>query len=123
MTAIGQSEHTAVDISNETKLEMHRRMLRIRHFEEYVKGFMDAAEMVGGAHLSVGQEAAIVGACMVLRDDDYMVGTHRITHGHPIAKGAPIKPLMAELLGRRTGINKGKGGSMHLADFQDRQSR
>jgi TPP-dependent pyruvate/acetoin dehydrogenase alpha subunit len=117
MTAVGQTLSTTVDISNQTKLEMHRRMLRIRHFEEYVKGFMDAAEMVGGAHLSVGQEAAIVGACMVLRDDDYMVGTHR-SHGHPIAKGAPIKPLMAELLGRRTGINKGKGGSMHLADFK-----
>ena len=117
MTAIGQTVAPAVDIPNETKLEMHRRMLRIRHFEDFVKEFMDAAEMVGGAHLSVGQEGAIVGACMVLRDDDYMVGTHR-SHGHPIAKGAPIKPLMAELLGRRTGINKGKGGSMHLADFK-----
>jgi pyruvate dehydrogenase E1 component alpha subunit len=92
-------------------------MFRIRRFEEHVMEFMDKAEMVGGAHLSLGQEAAIVGACMTLRDDDYMVGTHR-SHGHPLGKGAPIKPLMAELLGRRTGINKGKGGSMHLADFR-----
>lgn len=117
MTATGRNLVTAIDVPNQTKLEMYRRMLRIRHFEEAVMEFMDAAEMVGGAHLSLGQEAAIVGACMVLRDDDYMVGTHR-SHGHPIAKGASIKPLMAELLGRRTGINKGKGGSMHLADFK-----
>ena len=53
---------------------------------------------------------------MALRDDDYMVGNHR-SHGHPIGKGADLKRLMAELLGRKTGVNQGKGGSMHLADF------
>ena len=106
----------ASELSRDQQLEMYRRMLLIRRFEETVKEFMDAAEMVGGAHLSLGQEGAIVGACAALRNDDWIVGTHR-SHGHPIAKGAAIKPLMAELLGRRTGINKGKGGSMHLADF------
>jgi pyruvate dehydrogenase E1 component alpha subunit len=107
----------ATEPSIEVKIEMFRRMLLIRRFEEVVVEFMDKAEMVGGAHLSLGQEGAIVGACMALRDTDYMVGTHR-SHGHPIAKGASLRPLMAELLGRRTGINKGKGGSMHLADFK-----
>ena len=68
-----------------------------------------------GMHSSSGQEAAIVGACLALRDDDYITGTHR-SHGHPIGKGADLKPLMAELYGKSTGICKGRGGSMHLAD-------
>ena len=68
-----------------------------------------------GMHSSSGQEAAIVGACLALRDDDYITGTHR-SHGHPIGKGADLKPLMAELYGKATGICKGRGGSMHLAD-------
>src|SRR3546814_19754876 len=64
-------------------------------------------------HLSIGQEAAIAGACMALRDDDYVTGTHR-SHGHPIGKGADIPPLMAEIFGKKTGICKGLGGSMTL---------
>jgi len=91
-------------------------MLRIRRFEEMVSKLRGSGEILGAVHLSIGQEAAIVGACLALRRDDYIVGTHR-SHGHPIGKGADPKPLMAELLGRRTGVNKGKGGSMHLADF------
>ena len=74
------------------------------------------AEIVGPLHTSVGQEGAIVGACMAVRDDDYMTGTHR-SHGHPLGKGSAPGPLMAELMGRRTGVCRGKGGSMHLADF------
>src|ERR1700681_1066658 len=66
-------------------------------------------------HLSIGQEGAIVGACMALRDNDYITGTHR-SHGHPIGKGAKLDALMAELMGKETGICKGRGGSMHLAD-------
>lgn len=73
--------------------------------------------IAGAVHICVGQEAAIVGSCLALRDDDYIVGYHR-SHGHPIAKGADMAPLMAELMGRSTGICKGKGGSMHLADFK-----
>lgn len=91
------------------QLEMFRRMLRIRLFEEA----LIAHYPVG--HLSIGQEGAIVGACMALRDDDYVTGTHR-SHGHPIGKGAEIAPLMAEIFGKRTGICKGLGGSMHLTD-------
>ena len=91
-------------------LEMYRRMQRIRVFEEAVK------TLPVEGHLSIGQEGAIVGACMALRDDDYITGTHR-SHGHPIGKGASLAPLMAELLGKVTGICRGRGGSMHLADF------
>jgi TPP-dependent pyruvate/acetoin dehydrogenase alpha subunit len=91
------------------QLELYRRMQRIRQFEESIT----KTEL--GGHLSIGQEAAIVGACMALREDDYITGTHR-SHGHPIGKGADLKPLMAELFGKETGICKGRGGSMHLAD-------
>jgi TPP-dependent pyruvate/acetoin dehydrogenase alpha subunit len=98
------------------QLEMYRRMVRIRRFEETVVELMGAGLMVGSAHLAIGQEAAIVGACLALRDDDYIVGTHR-SHGHPLGKGADPRPLMAELLGKATGVNQGLGGSMHLADF------
>jgi len=90
-------------------LECYSRMLRIRKFEEAII----AHHPVG--HLSIGQEGAIVGACMALRDDDYVTGTHR-SHGHPIGKGADLLPLMAEIFGKRTGICKGLGGSMHLTD-------
>jgi pyruvate dehydrogenase E1 component alpha subunit len=67
-------------------------------------------------HCATGQEATVVGACLALREGDTLTGTHR-SHGHPIAKGAALEPLMAELLGRRDGICRGQGGSMHLADF------
>ncbi len=90
-------------------LEGYSRMLRIRKFEEAII----AHHPVG--HLSIGHEGAIVGACMALRDDDYVTGTHR-SHGHPIGKGADLRPLMAEIFGKRTGICKGLGGSMHLTD-------
>jgi pyruvate dehydrogenase E1 component alpha subunit len=95
-----------------------RRMLRVRRFEEAAMDIVRKGQGIPGAvHICVGQEATIVGACLALRADDYMVGYHR-SHGHPIAKGAELAPLMAELMGRRTGVCKGKGGSMHLADFR-----
>jgi TPP-dependent pyruvate/acetoin dehydrogenase alpha subunit len=103
-------------IERSVLLEMYRRMRLIRVFEETVIGMVETAELVGTTHSSIGQEGAIVGACLAVRTDDYMTGTHR-SHGHPIAKGAQLPPLMAELLGKRTGVCKGKGGSMHLADF------
>jgi pyruvate dehydrogenase E1 component alpha subunit len=77
---------------------------------------MKSGEIPGALHTSVGQEASIVGSCMALRDDDYMVGNHR-SHGHPIGKGARTDRLFAELMGKATGINAGLGGSMHLSDF------
>jgi pyruvate dehydrogenase E1 component alpha subunit len=98
------------------QFEMYRRMLRIRRFDETVKTLFDRGRIPGSVHLSIGQEAEVVGACMALRGDDTMVGNHR-SHGHPIGKGAALGPLLAEILGKATGVNGGKGGSMHLADF------
>ena len=97
-------------------MEMLRRMMRIRHFEERVIELAVSGEIVGAAHSYIGEEAVAVGACLALRDDDYIAGNHR-SHGHPIAKGGDVNRAMAELLGKRTGYCKGKGGSMHLADF------
>jgi TPP-dependent pyruvate/acetoin dehydrogenase alpha subunit len=95
--------------------EAYRRMLRIRKFEEEGTRLFKAGEIRGAYHSSIGQEATIVGACMALRADDSMTGTHR-SHGHPIGKGANLRALMAELMGKATGVCKGRGGSMHLAD-------
>ena len=97
-------------------MKMLRRMLLIRRFDETVQELVQRAELVGAAHVYIGEEAVAVGACAALRDDDYITGNHR-SHGHPIAKGGDVKKAMAELLGKSTGYCKGKGGSMHLADF------
>jgi TPP-dependent pyruvate/acetoin dehydrogenase alpha subunit len=103
-------------VNDDQLREMYRRMSRIRQFEETAKELLLKGELYGAFHTSTGQEASIVGSCMALRADDYMVGTHR-SHGHPIGKGAQIDRLLAELMGKETGINHGKGGSMHLSDF------
>jgi len=95
--------------------EAYRRMIRIRKFEQQGIRLFTAGQIPGAYHASIGEEATIVGACMALRNDDAMTGTHR-SHGHPIGKGADLKALMAELMGKATGICKGRGGSMHLAD-------
>ncbi|MBJ8347212.1 thiamine pyrophosphate-dependent dehydrogenase E1 component subunit alpha [Antrihabitans sp. YC2-6] len=102
--------------STEALTEMYRRMLRIRMFEESVQQMAARGELPGSIHLSIGQEAQIVGSCMALQDSDYITGNHR-SHGHPIGKNASLRGLMAEILGRATGVCRGKGGSMHLADF------
>ena len=104
-----------MQLSKDKCREAYRRMVRIRKFEEEGTRLFKAGKIPGAFHASIGQEAAIVGACMALRDDDSMTGTHR-SHGHPIGKGADLKALMAELMGKATGICKGRGGSMHLAD-------
>ena len=95
-------------------VEVLRRMLRIRLFDE--KAASLRGRLQGFLHNSIGQEAAVVGACMALREDDFVTGNHR-SHGHPIGKGAALGPLMAELFGKSDGICRGKGGSMHLASF------
>ena len=100
----------------DTLLEMQRRMLRIRYFDERASKMVKRGQIPGTVHTSIGQEAQVVGACMALADGDYMSGNHR-SHGHPIGKGSPLGPLMAELVGKGTGVCGGKGGSLHLADF------
>jgi len=91
-------------------------MLRIRLFEEKVFELYGRNLVPGTIHLYAGEEAVAVGVCSSLRKDDYITSTHR-GHGHCIAKGADLKRTMAEILGRETGYCKGKGGSMHIADF------
>ena len=103
-----------MDIPNEKLVQMYRGMLRIRHFENRVKDLFAAGEMPGFVHLYLGEEAVAVGACSALKDDDYITSTHR-GHGHILAKGGEMKYMMAELYGKATGYNKGKGGSMHIA--------
>lgn len=103
-------------LSKDQLFEMQRRMLRIRYFDERASKMVKRGHIPGTVHTSIGQEAQVVGATMALGDQDYMSGNHR-SHGHPIGKGSPLGPLMAELVGKATGVCKGKGGSLHLADF------
>lgn len=102
--------------SPEELIRMYRLMVTIRQFETLAGELFAAGKIPGFIHLSVGQEASAVGVCSVLRRDDYLTTTHR-GHGHVIAKGGDLKRMIAELMGRRTGYCKGKGGSMHIADF------
>lgn len=90
-------------------------MLRIRVFEQRVAKLAAAGDIRCPVHLYVGQEAIATGVCTALRNDDYVLSTHR-SHGHYIAKGGDLKRLMAELYGKRTGCSRGRGGSMHLID-------
>jgi len=101
---------------NSMLLEMYRQMLTIRFFEEKVFELYGQNLVPGTIHLYAGEEAVAVGVCANLRKDDYITSTHR-GHGHCIAKGARLDKTMAEILGRKTGYCKGKGGSMHIADF------
>ncbi len=101
---------------SEKLIEMYRKMLEIRQFEEKVYELYGQNLVPGTIHLYVGQEAVAVGVCANLRKEDYIVSTHR-GHGHCIAKGADLKRVMAEILGKKTGYCRGKGGSMHIADF------
>jgi TPP-dependent pyruvate/acetoin dehydrogenase alpha subunit len=96
-------------------LELYARMCLIRAFEQRVSSLYRGAEIPGFIHTSLGQEAVAVGVCAALRDDDWIATTHR-GHGHCLAKGADVEAAMAELFGKATGLCKGKGGSMHIAD-------
>src|SRR5262245_17291474 len=96
-------------------LEMYERMVQIRTFEDAAgKNFADGL-VPGFVHLYAGEEAVAVGVCAHLSDKDYITSTHR-GHGHCIAKGVDIPGMVAELMGKATGVCKGKGGSMHIAD-------
>jgi len=95
---------------------MLRRMITIRRFEEIASEKFRAGDIYGVVHAYSGEEAVAVGVCEALRDGDQIISTHR-GHGHCIAKGADLNRMMAELYGRADGYCKGKGGSMHIADF------
>jgi TPP-dependent pyruvate/acetoin dehydrogenase alpha subunit len=103
-----------MELSTAQLNQMLEQMLRIRRFEEKIKE-VHQQRVPGTAHLYIGQEAVAVGVCAALDGDDVITSTHR-GHGHCIAKGADLKPMMAEIFGRRTGCCLGKGGSQHVAD-------
>src|SRR5215469_12863618 len=105
----------AVNSSVDLWLRMYRQMMAIRLFEEQVNDLYMRALMPGLAHLYIGEEAVAVGVCSALRKEDYVTSTHR-GHGHCLAKGASPDLMFAELLGKKAGYCKGKGGSMHIAD-------
>ena len=105
-----------MELSREQLLDVYRKMRRIRAFEEKLSDLVTAGKLGGFLHLYAGQEAVATGVCAHLDDGDIVCSNHR-GHGHCIAKGVDVRGMMAELFGRRTGLCKGKGGSMHIADF------
>ncbi len=104
-------------ITNETLLDLHRRMVRIRIFEETAGKLMEDGKIPGALHLYVGQEAVACGVMVHLNNEDWITSTHR-GHGHLIAKGGEFDRMFAELYGRATGYCKGKGGSMHICAME-----
>ena len=103
-------------LTREKQFEMLRSMQTIRRFEERASDDYQAGAIYGVVHCYIGEEAVAVGVCAALNSDDQIISTHR-GHGHCLAKGADLNRMMAELYGRQTGYCKGKGGSMHIADF------
>ncbi len=99
------------------KLRLYRQMLLIRRLEERVAESYGEQKIGGFTHLYIGQEAVAVGGIAALNDDDYVISTYR-DHGHFLARGGDPKKFMAELFGKQTGICRGKGGSMHMADAE-----
>jgi 2-oxoisovalerate dehydrogenase E1 component len=106
---------TDAGLSTADLLEMHRRMLVIRGVEQRVAALYRDSEVPGFVHLSIGQEASAVGACWPLSPADVITSTHR-GHGHCLAKGLDPLGMFAELMGKAEGTNRGRGGSMHIAD-------
>lgn len=97
-------------------LRLYERMSLIREFEERLKWLVETGVPVGPVHFYVGQEAIASGVCEALRPEDWIASTHR-GHGHCIAKGVDVRRMLAELYGKSTGTNRGKGGSMHVTDI------
>ena len=95
--------------------EMYRRMRLVREVERTLADLADADQTPGAVHLCIGQEAVAVGACLALHRDDIVAGTHR-SHGHVLAKGTDVDEFIAELCGKENGLNRGRGGDMHLFD-------
>ena len=105
-----------MDLSRKTLIDLYTTMLTIRRFEERVAQEVYAGKVPGFVHSYIGEEAIATGVCAHLKREDRIVSHHR-GHGHCIAKGADMKRMMAEIYGKKTGYCKGKGGSMHIADF------
>src|SRR5437870_13124293 len=104
---------TRLPLSKDKLLELYKTMLLIRRCEEQLARGHQRGLIHGACHTYVGQEAIAAGVCAHLKPDDVVFSTHR-GHGHALAKGVPPRELMAELLGRVTGVSHGRGGSMHV---------
>jgi pyruvate dehydrogenase E1 component alpha subunit len=113
---IRTKENRAVSVAKEDLIDLYTKMLTIRRFEEWAVHDYANGNIPGFIHSYIGQEAIAVGVCAHLGFDDRIVSNHR-GHGHCIAKGADLRRMMAEIYGKKTGYCKGKGGSMHIADF------
>ncbi|MFC1903492.1 thiamine pyrophosphate-dependent dehydrogenase E1 component subunit alpha [Chloroflexota bacterium] len=105
-----------MQLTKQNLLEMYRKMVRIRILEEGITKFDDEGIVPGTGHVSIGEEAVAVGAISAMGEKDYLVSTHR-GHGHVITRGASLPIILAEVLGKATGCTGGKGGSMHISDF------
>ncbi len=105
-----------LDVPAETLHRLYRTMLTIRIFEQRVSREFRTGEIPGFVHVYVGQESVAAGVCANLDEHDYVTSTHR-GHGHCIAKGCDLGRMMAEIYGRQDGLCRGRGGSMHIADF------
>src|SRR5689334_10739885 len=116
MSLTAELGSTSQQLSRERMVWMYERMNLIRQFEERLKLLVEQGLPVGSTHYYVGEEAVAVGVCAALREDDWIASTHR-GHGHCIAKGVEVAPMMAELFGKASGTNRGKGGSMHITDM------
>ncbi|MTT33243.1 pyruvate dehydrogenase (acetyl-transferring) E1 component subunit alpha [Terrilactibacillus sp. BCM23-1] len=114
---MGTSKSILASLTSEKAKWMYRKMLEIREFEETVHDIFAKGELPGFVHLYAGEEAVAVGVCSHLTDDDSITSTHR-GHGHCIAKGCDLDGMMAEIYGKVTGLCRGKGGSMHIADIK-----
>jgi TPP-dependent pyruvate/acetoin dehydrogenase alpha subunit len=112
-----RGDQVSDEISNEVLLDLHRRMVRIRRFEETAGKMMEDGKIPGALHLYVGEEAVATGVMAHLANEDQITSTHR-GHGHLIAKGGEFHRMFAELYGRATGYCKGKGGSMHISNME-----
>jgi TPP-dependent pyruvate/acetoin dehydrogenase alpha subunit len=106
-----------MNVERDLLVRMYRQMLTIRRFEEAIEDVYRRGLMPGLAHLYIGEEAMAVGVCAALQPKDYITSTHR-GHGHCIAKGCRLNDMMAEVMGKVDGYCRGKGGSMHIADFE-----
>ena len=105
-----------MEVQKEQALQLYETMCLIRYFEESVKHDFLAGEIPGFVHLYIGEEAIAAGVCAALEKTDMIESTHR-GHGHCIAKGADVNRMMAEIYGKQDGLCRGRGGSMHIADF------
>lgn len=112
-----QTQLERLNLNADQLIEMYATMCSIRRFEQMADRLYASGKVHGTMHLSAGQEAVAVGAARAMRPNDYLLNHHR-GHGHFIAKGADVKRMMAEFLGKDTGYCRGRGGSMHIADVE-----